>query len=736
MPVDFLSFQRVAEESWNRVVLERSGGEEALVSGSRSAPGRKISNAEVRQAFSEALRAHFGADVASSLNYKSTSSSSLSSHEIRNVIAQAKAQAREANIARVLCIFSQKCMRTDALKNPGAVSPETLKSILGPMLDKAAPEGGLLSDRSAEQLAGRLIGMTRNAGIKPRGIELLNGHRYHYNVEDKVRAGVLREGSRLGEFEFVRLKQKGVEPGFEAHMAWLPAHTQAMKTPGTDFHARAEAFLECALSGKMLPPEGTKAHGSLREMGEVGNDIRRLAGEFLRSRGIAVSGGNLMKALEGRPDDQKALMAALMNDAGVERQLAGHIKQNASFFTDIHYVKMDYAESDKTLVRHKVRLPKRTAKGLLHRAFTAKTRTTANQAALKETLATDLMQAMGIESQKARLVPASYADGSLKLMVEAEHMSKTDASGKKLRFRDFAGNLRDGVLTRPAAEGAGRESDPVVESWGRNKILFLMLADRDAIGSGGDYKGRLGDTFAAIDPGHSLEGFMSFRNVHSDFSFDQPFRKNMRFKNFSMFDDSSYMEKMQGVRQLAKMREDGGDMRVFDSYAAWLGEELKGRKTPAEKEELSGMLRKVEDMRTAFIARRDYILDEVFGERLRFMDANPPVLEALDALEKLTSPTRMTSPSGEVQLRHMQLAGKRQEWHIKDDGQRGYTFSTNGGSGVEKSLRSFLESRMAPMPAMGREKGVLSLHVPASQLTAFLHAMTEKEVTAAKHPAA
>lgn len=733
MPVDFLSFQKVADESWNRVVLERSGGEETLVSGKGGHSGRRISNSEVRQAFSEALRSHFGADVLNALDYNGSSSRSLSSREIRNVIRQARDQARAANTARVLCMFSQRCMRDGVLKNPGAVSPELLKSMLGPMLDTASPDGAILSDRSVEQLAGRLLHLTRNEGGKPRGIELLNGQRYQYNVEDQVRAGTLREGDRLGEFEFVRLKQKGVEPGFEAHMAWLPKHTQTMLTPGTAWNTQAQTFLKRALQGGLLPPEGTVAHSSLRDMSTLGNDIRARAAAFLQARGTAASGGDMLHGLD--EDTQKALMADLMNDPGIRANLEKHIARNDRFFTDIHYVKMDYAESDKTLVRHKVRIPMRTSKGIFHRAFTAKTRTAANQAALKETLATDLMQAMGIESQKARLVPASYADGSLKLMVEAEHMSQTDASGQIQRFHDFAGNLRDGILTRPAADGT-RESDPVMESWGRNKILFLLMADRDAIGSRGDNKGRMGDTFAAIDPGHSLEGFMSFRNVHSDFSFDQPVRKHMRFKNFSMFDDSSYMEKMQGIRQLVDMRKRGDDIRVFDSYATWLRSELNSRGNPAEREELAGMLRRVEDMKTTFMARRDYILDEVFGERIRFLDAQPPVLEALDALEKLTSPTRMTSPSGEIRLRHPQLDGKRQEWHIKDDGQQGYTFSTKSDSKVERSLTSFLQERLGHAPHISTADGTLTLHVPASELTAFLNVMTEQEVVATKHPAA
>ena len=60
-------------------------------------------------------------------------------------------------------------------------------------------------------------------------------------------------------------------------------------------------------------------------------------------------------------------------------------------------------------------------------------------------------------------------------------------------------------------------------------------------------------------------------------------------------------------------------------------------------------------MRDAFIARRDYILNDVFGERLPFLDDNPPILENLSSLEKLTSRTTRRSPHGTVQLEHLQV---------------------------------------------------------------------------------
>ena len=95
----------------------------------------------------------------------------------------------------------------------------------------------------------------------------------------------------------------------------------------------------------------------------------------------------------------------------------------------------------------------------------------------------------------------------------------------------------------------------------------------------------------------------------------------------------------------------------------------------------------------------------------------------------------MTSPSGEIRLRHPQLSGSRQEWHIAGDGQGGYTFSTTGGSRLQRRLTDFLQGRVEPLPELSMEGGVFSLHIPHAQLTDFLSVMTEQEVVAAKHEA-
>ena len=80
------------------------------------------------------------------------------------------------------------------------------------------------------------------------------------------------------------------------------------------------------------------------------------------------------------------------------------------------------------------------------------------------------------------------------------------------------------------------------------------------------------------------------------------------------------MEKMEGVRQLKEMRDSGGDLKVFSSYIGWLrGEEERVAGDPGlgenEKRDQIADFRKlrhqVETMRDAFIARRDYILNDV-----------------------------------------------------------------------------------------------------------------------------
>lgn len=707
------SFAQIAAQNIGRVVVGED--RQSLTADSRLGFHRAIKNTAVRQAFSEAIKEQFGEHVALNLAGKIHSSKNLSSSQIRQLIGEAKELSKKNNMNHILAMFSQEMMK-NPLRNVGAINVESIKSLASSLLEKPEYKDRELSVEDKTELARLLRNYAQNAGVKPKGVELLNQQRIEYNVEDRAKFNQIQEGDILGDFEFVRLKQKGVEPGFEARMAWKPEHTAGMQTAGTDLNVLARQYIDRFVNNEIEAGPSVGREYSLREFTDVQQKISAIKQQV--SQG-AVLTDNM----------REQIYSAALADQDIAHHVSGYVKRNAPYFTAIHYVKMDYAESDKTIA-HKIRIPERTAKGKLHREFTQKTRLEANSSALKETLATDLMRSMGIVSQNARLIPAKYADGKLKLMVEAEHMSMIDQAGEKLSFKDFSGKIQDGILTSTDANGA-KISDPVIENWGRNKILFLLMADRDAIGSRGDNKGRMGDTFAAIDPGHSLEGFMTFKNVHSDFSFDQPFTKNMRFKNFSMFDDCSFSEKMQGIRQILDMRENGADLKVFDSYGTWLNEQIQNSADSEEKAEFKKLASDVEKMRSRFIARRDYILDEVFGERIQFINANPPILDSLDALEKLTSETRMTSENGEIALRHPQLAGSRQEWHIASDTAGGYVLTTEAGR-EPAGLREFFQNHGIDCP-LQTAGGLVRIHVAAQNIQNFVQAMTERHVVEAKH---
>jgi hypothetical protein len=277
---------------------------------------------------------------------------------------------------------------------------------------------------------------------------------------------------------------------------------------------------------------------------------------------------------------------------------------------------------------------------------------------------------------------------------------------------------------------------------------MLGLADRDAIGSRGDNKGRCGNTFAGIDPGHSLEvgedsrfatNLMSFKNVHSDFSFEQPGKLGDKlskgYKNFSVFQDRPYLEKMKGIESWLALRESGDDLALFDAYLeTFTGVDHSGEYHP----ELD-FREKIASMRDAYVARRDYILDDVFADRVPFLsnDRQPygkPALEVVDALEKLTSVTSMASPNGVVSLEHPQVLS-RVRWDMAEVGDR-VTFVTKNGAEAEAKIAAFnLENPLPPGVVLKKSpNGALALIVPKDQVIALSQCLNEQAIIQHKHP--
>lgn len=529
----------------------------------------------------------------------------------------------------------------------------------------------------------------------PTGLQALDGDTFggaETSVEDRVRSGAFGAGMRVNEsgvkYVFEKLKTSGVEPGFIVRKDWTAADTQTMMTDGTDLDQVARDVLEQRL-GRPLTAQ---------------DDVRALkAQHFVAIRDAAMAG-------------------------------AGNVRR----LTERHIVKLDYNENDRR-VRHGAahighfRLPVRNAikggafKGAFFRAFRLTTANEASAGAVAEALANDLTRAMGVPTQELSLVKGRYSDGHEKLMLVSKF-----AHG----YRDFDGNfLKDGRLVgRQDAHGNVIEQP---EDIGRYKAMFLLLADRDAVGSHGQNKGIVNGQFFAIDPGHSLEGNGAALEIHDDFSFKDTqggvFEK--RFLNFSVFDDSNRSEKLKGMVAIRDAFVHGDFDNIFNEYEARFPAD-----DPHADQALSQAIQtRIQEMRAEFNGQYDRMMG-VFGGQLavydHFLALTPGddatacrVIDAVENLERLTSPTVSMSKHGEVQLRHLEVTPEtRVPWKVRVAPDGAVVYSCDRlPEGRKPLLENMLQGAGVTEVEAGTD-GSFTFTVPQANLPAFLGAFTEDAV--------
>lgn len=530
----------------------------------------------------------------------------------------------------------------------------------------------------------------------PTGLQALDGDTFggaETSVEDRVRTGAFGAGMRVNEsgvkYVFEKLKTSGVEPGFIVRKDWTAADTQTMMTDGTDLDQVARTVLEQRVLHRPLTAQ---------------DDVRTLkAQHFVAIRDAAMAG-------------------------------AGNVRR----LTERHIVKLDYNENDRR-VRHGAahighfRLPVRNAikggafKGAFFRAFRLTTADEASAGAVAEALANDLTRAMGVPTQELSLVKGRYSDGHEKLMLVSKF-----AHG----YRDFDGNfLRDGRLVgRQDAHGNVIEQP---EDIGRYKAMFLLLADRDAVGSHGQNKGIVNGHFFAIDPGHSLEGNGAALEIHDDFSFKDTqggvFEK--RFLNFSVFDDSNRSEKLKGMVAIRDAFVHGDFDNIFNAYALRFPAD-----DPHADQALSQAIQtRIREMRAEFNGQYDRMMG-VFGEQIdvydHFVALTPGddatacrVIDAVENLERLTSPTVATSKHGEVQLRHLEVTPEtRVPWKVRVAPDGAVVYSCDRLPEGRKPLLENMLQLAGVTDVAADAGGSFSFTVPQANLAAFLGAFTEDAV--------
>lgn len=402
-------------------------------------------------------------------------------------------------------------------------------------------------------------------------------------------------------------------------------------------------------------------------------------------------------------------------------------------FSDLNIAKLDYNESERSgenlhlPLRNKAKKPGyfNAIRNNLYQGLRVITRAEANNGAVSEALSNDLMRMIGIPSQELTILNAKDAQDRDKLLLTAKL-----AKG----YQDLTHHMQDGVITQPKDPASKTYQSLRVPDLGKYKILLLLLGDRDAVGSKGNNKGLIfrengAPTFFAIDPGHSLEGNGPALAISEDFSFQdtkQPFFSE-RFLNFSVFDDTPYMEKFEGVLNIRDFSEENLET-LCASYVQTLSQTLSA------PEEMQGVIKRIDAMKAELRTQKGRILD-VFQPRLAVYDAlrdnvgeasARAAIETLSDLEKASSETSRKSPNGTVQLNYTRiLPGARVPWSAQVNNDNTVTFSTTELRDNEK-LSALATQLQAFQPQTGRH--ALSVTIPLDQIQAFaqtLHTLVE-----------
>ena len=604
------------------------------------------------------------------------------------------------------------------------------------------------------------------------------------SVEDRMRSGTLSTGMRVNaqgeKFVLEGLKEHGVEPGFLVTNDWTAEQTKEMMKPGTYLDGAAKNVLT-KLKLKWKDDEELKQLKQ-KHFGEIRDalknlfkdfssaDMRRLDGSSAKKLSMTHewtdeqtnemmkpgtflddAAKNVLTKLGLKwKDDKELAKLKQQHSAQIRDELTNQFMNrldgsSAKKLCDRHIIKLDYNEKDQ--LHGSLRLPARSRGGdpkkgwqkvplirligrLIHDIGHRTTVDKASCDAVREALANDITRALGIPTQDLEIVRGQYSDGRTKLMLKAKF-----AKG----YKDFGTEfIKDGRLANLDKQGVDENAKKI--GIGMYKTAFLLLADRDAIGGHGKNKGMVDGKFFAIDPGHSLEGSGKALEIRDDFSFKdtKASKTRSRFENFTVFDDSNRSQKLRGWRDIVKAHENC--VKIFKSYqeefAPGAADEPDHKLKVKISENLKSMFAEFEENYTKMKA--------VFHEQVQLHaditeakseDVADQVIDAIENLERATSPVRWKSAKNEVELNHLEVIHEtRVKWSAKYDKKaKTVVFSTDANLSKEllRGLRSYFDGGFEKNPT---KSGVgARIEIPIDRLQAFLDKFTEDEVRKVFH---
>ncbi len=517
------------------------------------------------------------------------------------------------------------------------------------------------------------------------------------SVEDRIKKGQLGVGMTINRsvtnpMLLDKLKTNGVEPGFICKRDWSLDDTRSMMDDIDSVDSRkALDVLKLKYPGIAAKIGDLSQRDQILAFGRAHPACMAAVAELLLEEGMNDPDSAIYKAFRDKfPHQPPANWADLPLDA-VKKELFLEIRDAAMAvkpgdaayakspvfkqFGERHIIKLDYNESDRVFTKKAASAgsfmrPERVKLGRspLYRLKTAKSADEISAGAVTEALANDLTRIAGVPSQELTIVRGQFSDGHPKLMLEAKF-----ATGYSDMERGY---IKDGQVVPPQGEN--------VEPLGKYKAFFLVTADRDAVGTRGQNKGFIKgkdgqpSTFFAIDPGHTLEGNSRDLVVEDNFAYKDThgYSDKPRFRNFSVFDDDTRFAKFQGALNLRTLRDSGKVKELFDSYRAAFDPNQQGI-SPEERAlrlKIHADIKKKEDEFYDSLAKVLNVADSQLHLYDDLAAEGPAVqekaIEAIENLEKLTSPTTWVSRKGQVPLKHLSVIPEtRVPWraHVSGD---------------------------------------------------------------------
>ncbi|MEO1016475.1 MAG: hypothetical protein AAFY56_02100 [Pseudomonadota bacterium] len=600
----------------------------------------------------------------------------------------------------------------------------------------------------------------------------------------------------IGPFTYRGDFKGGIEPKFKATMNWTDGHTRQLSKDDSQLAADADSYLEDAIkntqhmadqAAKLLDDDAAKLLDDPKSWTNFKDSkpvehlaYSQQAAIFLKNNPKAMK--NVTRALRKDPENLDHIKYHLTHGSTTSKE-----------FKTKHMVKLDYSDKKSTSIWSKKKQPylSKTArinerykgstwqniKGFGHKMHQRRQANDWNDLrsdAIKETVANDLMHAMagpegdkGHVTQRLSLLPAKTNEKkSEKLLLDAELFTGDDIGKPDAKFEDLEKSVQDGFVVKTNSQGQpvdennnvivdkngkllkGKKyvADNSIKDLGRAKIKNQVLADVDGVGKYGQNKGRIGDTFAVFDTGKALESkHMKKRDIGNDFSHDS------KFHNYSIFDDSPLSEKMKGVKDIKDMRDKKMDQKLFDDYS-----ETFDKTTLLEKEDAKKHHKEIKEYQKLWNDRVDYVLDDVFKDRLDVYDFDfgtddaskkeqraAQTFDTLDGLEKLCSKTSCLSENKKVALNHPRVTD-RKEWSVRQDKQSGdleFTMPTGNARNRVYNMRKYFDSaakndkeRDSYKMFRSEDNRQVVMVVPKNKIGDFANLMSNDRVMAYKHP--